>query len=149
MTYTIGEIAKQLQMTPSTSRYYEKEGLLPFIERSEGGVRIFRESDYAFLRVINCLKATGMQIKDIRRFIQMIAEGDNTINERLELFRKRKAEVERQMEELQDILDVINYKCWFYEVAQKHNDSEYPSTLPDEALPPDMRATRRKLHHRD
>lgn len=45
MTYTVGEIAKKLNIAPSALRYYDKEGLLPFVERSNGGIRIFREED--------------------------------------------------------------------------------------------------------
>ena len=51
MTYTIGDMAQKLNVAPSTLRYYDKEGLLPFVERSNGGVRIFKDEDYAFMRI--------------------------------------------------------------------------------------------------
>ena len=69
MLYTVGEMAKRLQVAPSTLRYYDKEGLLPFLERSNGGIRMFRESDFEWLSIIACLKQTGMPIKDIKTFI--------------------------------------------------------------------------------
>lgn len=69
MFYTIGEAAKMLGVAPSALRYYDKEGLLPFVERSESGLRMFTESDMDWLKVIQCLKATGMTIKGIRTFI--------------------------------------------------------------------------------
>ena len=78
MLYTVGEMAKLMGVAPSTLRYYDKEGLLPFVERSEGGIRVFKESDYEWLKVIECLKKTGMQLKDIRSFILMAMEGDST-----------------------------------------------------------------------
>lgn len=56
MVYTVGEMAKLLGVTASTFRYYDKEGLLPFVERSSGGIRMFRESDIEWLRVIECMK---------------------------------------------------------------------------------------------
>ncbi|MFR2822009.1 MAG: MerR family DNA-binding transcriptional regulator [Thomasclavelia sp.] len=56
MSYTIGEIAKMLNVSPSTIRYYDKEGLLPFVERTKGGIRIFKDKDYEFLKIIHCLK---------------------------------------------------------------------------------------------
>ena len=101
MPYTIGQMAEKLGVAPSTLRYYDKEGLLPFVERTAGGIRIFSDGDLETLKIINCLKDTGMQIKDIRNFMAMVVEGDSTIDDRLELFRKRKEQVERQMEELQ------------------------------------------------
>ena len=62
MYYTVGEMAKRLGVAPSTLRYYDQEGLLPFVERSEGGIRVFKESDYEWLQVIGCLKKTGMPL---------------------------------------------------------------------------------------
>ena len=56
MIYTVGEMAKMLDVPASTLRYYDKEGLLPFVERSPGGIRMFRESDYSWLKIISCLK---------------------------------------------------------------------------------------------
>ena len=71
MPYTIGQMAEKLGVAPSTLRYYDKEGLLPFVERTAGGIRIFSDGDLETLKIINCLKDTGMQIKDIRNFISM------------------------------------------------------------------------------
>lgn len=56
MLYTIGEMAKRLSMPTSTLRYYDKEGLLPFLERSNSGIRMFKETDFEWLKVIDCLK---------------------------------------------------------------------------------------------
>ncbi|MGM9597873.1 MAG: MerR family transcriptional regulator [Eubacteriales bacterium] len=114
MVYTIGEMAKLLGVAPSTLRYYDKEGLLPFMERSGGGMRVFTDKDYEILKIIHCLKASGMQIKDIREFIRLVSLGDESIDARLELFRKRRLEVEKQMAELRETLDVVNFKCWYY-----------------------------------
>ena len=65
MTYTVGEIAKKLNVAPSTLRYYDKEGLLPFVERSVGGIRVFHDEDMDWLELIECMKHTGMPIKEI------------------------------------------------------------------------------------
>jgi len=56
MLYTVGEMAKRLGIAPSTLRFYDKEGLLPFVERSSGGMRMFKDSDYEWLQIIECLK---------------------------------------------------------------------------------------------
>lgn len=145
MMYTVGEMAKQLGVAPSTLRYYDKEGLLPFLERSENGVRMFKESDYEFLKIIGCLKSTGMQLKDIRKFIFMVMKGDESIDERLELFRKQKKEVEKQMAQLQEILDTVNFKCWYYETAKKAGTTAVPDNMPSEDLPEELRKVRGKL----
>ena len=74
MPYTIGQMAEKLGVAPSTLRYYDKEGLLPFVERTAGGIRIFSDGDLETLKIINCLKDTGMQIKDIRNFMAMVVD---------------------------------------------------------------------------
>lgn len=89
MVYTIGEMAKLLNIAPSTLRFYDKSGLLPFVERSGGGVRIFKDSDYEWLKIIECLKKTGMPLKDIKAFVLMAMDGDSTIEQRLELIKNR------------------------------------------------------------
>lgn len=99
MLYTVGEMAKKLDVAPSALRYYDKEGLLPFMERSQSGIRMFKDADYEWLQIINCLKKTGMPLKDIREFIYMAMAGDETIDERLELFKKQKKVIENQIAE--------------------------------------------------
>ncbi len=145
MVYTIGEMAKLLGVAPSTLRYYDKEGLLPFMERSGGGMRVFTDKDYEILKIIHCLKASGMQIKDIREFIRLVSLGDESIDARLELFRKRRLEVEKQMAELRETLDVVNFKCWYYETAQKAGTTAVPDGMTDDELPEDMRQIRARL----
>ena len=90
MLYTVGEIAKILHIPASTLRYYDKEGLLPLVERSKGGIRMFSDKDYEWLKVIECLKKSGLSIKEIRTFIDMVERGDDSLSERLALFRSRK-----------------------------------------------------------
>ena len=69
MCYSIGEVSDMLGVAPSTLRYYDKEGMLPFIKRTSGGVREFRKEDLEWLRIIECLKKTNMSIKEIKQFI--------------------------------------------------------------------------------
>lgn len=116
-TYTIKEAANLLNLTPTTLRYYDKEGLLPFIGRKESGYRMFSEGDIMMLRVIECLKKTGMPLKEIRQFALWCTQGDASLQERYEMFLERKKVVEQQMAELQETLDLINHKCWYYETA--------------------------------
>lgn len=149
MTYTIGEMAKLLDVAPSALRYYDKEGLLPFMERTENGIRIFKDSDYEILKIIHCLKSTGMQIKEIKEFINLVLQGDESIDARLELFRKRKFELEKQMADLQETMDTVNYKCWYYETAKKAGTTSVPDNMSDDELPEDMRKIRAKIRNRN
>lgn len=145
MAYTIGEMSKMLNVSSSTIRYYDKEGLLPFVERTEGGIRVFKEKDYEFLKIIHCLKATGMQIKDIRKFILLVIQGDKTVDARLKLFQNQKNEVEKQIQQLEEALDTIKFKCWYYETAKVVGNTEFVDSIPDEELPEDLRVIRQKI----
>ena len=145
MVYTIGEMAQMLDVPASTLRYYDKEGLLPFVERSNGGMRVFKTADYEWLQIIGCLKKTGMSLKDIRKFIYLVMQGDASIRERLELFEKRKQEVERQLEEIKETLNTINYKCWFYETAKAAGTVEVHDNLSIEDIPDEYQDVVKKL----
>ena len=130
--YSIKEISEILGLPASTIRYYDKQGLLPFIERSEGGYRRFSEEDLGLLKIIECLKKTGMPIKEILQFIRWLQQGDASLRERYEMFLERRKAVEKQIEQLQETMKVIEYKCWYYETALKagtesvHSDTFSP-----------------------
>lgn len=145
MIYTVGEMAKKIGVAPSTLRYYDKEGLLPFVERSSGGIRVFKEVDYEWLKVIECLKKTGMPLKDIKTFIEMAVQGDETIDERLELIKKQRNEVSKQIAELQETMDTLNFKCWYYETAKSAGTTAVPRGMKLEELPEEFREIRKKL----
>ena len=86
MAYTVGEAAKQINVATSTLRYYDKEGLLPFVERSDGGIRLFKPEDISMLKTIECLKKTGMPIKEIKHFIDCcVGSLSNSVKGRSEL----------------------------------------------------------------
>lgn len=125
---------KELNVTAYTPRYYDKEGLMPFVERTASGQRLFKESDLAALKVIECLKSTGMQIKEIKTFIDWVMDGDATLRQRFDMFMERKAIVEKQMEELKQTMELVEHKCLYYKTAleagteyiHKNNKIEIP-----------------------
>ena len=135
MLYTVGEMARFLNISASTLRYFDKEGLLPFVERSNSGIRMFSDKDYEWLKIIECLKKSGLSIKEIRSYIDMTKRGDDSLEERLQLFEERKKDVERQMKELQETLDLLKYKCWYYEMAIQDQSEERVRSLSAEELP--------------
>ena len=145
MIYTVGEMAKMLGIPSSTLRYYDKEGLLPFVERSPGGVRMFQEKDYELLKIIECLKKAGMSIKDIKTYIELTLQGNDTIEQRLELFKNQKNVLLAQMASLQSTLDVLDYKCWFYETAKKAGTTDVPQNMTLDEIPEKYRNIRCNL----
>lgn len=120
MNYTIAQVAEKFGLTTHTIRYYDKEGLLPFVERTESGIRNFKESDFESLTIITCLKQTGMPVKQIREFIELCQEGDASVKKRLALFQQQKKNIEAQIELYKKHLEKVNFKIWYYSTAAKH-----------------------------
>ncbi len=145
MLYTVGEMAKKLGVAPSTLRYYDKEGLLPFVERSGGGMRVFRDEDFEWLQVIGCLKKAGMKLTDIKSFIEMAMQGDETISERLDLIIAQRKEVESQIEALNKTLATLEFKEWYYTTAKKDGTTDRVRNMPPHELPEQFREIRKEL----
>lgn len=117
MTYTISQAAEKAGISVYTLRYYDKEGLMPFLDKLEDGTRVFKDSDFAWLRTITCLKDTGMSIKEIREFVGLCMGGDRTLKERLFIIRRHQEQFERQMEQMERHRKTIQWKVRYYETA--------------------------------
>lgn len=144
MYYTVSEISKKVNLSPHTLRFYAKEGLLPFVERNERGIRLFKEDDFESLNMIECLKKSGMSIKEIKTFMDWCMQGDETIDQRLSMFREQRQKVTAQIAELKETLDLINYKCWYYETAQAAGTCTIHNSLKPEDIPEDILKLKKK-----
>ena len=114
MSYTINQVATMFDISAYTIRFYDKEGLLPFVSRNKSGNREFTESDLNLFKIIYCLKNTGMQIKDIKKYIDLCMEGTDTINVRQKLLTEHRNEIMKQMEGLKENLSLIDAKIEIY-----------------------------------
>ena len=143
--YTIGQVSEQFDLPVSTLRYYDKEGLFPALTRTSG-IRRFGEQELEALRVIECLKRSGLEIKEIKQFMEWCQEGSRTYELRKQLFERQKAAVEKEMEKMQETLDMLTFKCFYYEQAIKDgNEDGIHSMLPDK-LPADIQAAYDNSH---
>lgn len=122
MEYQIKEFSSMTGLSSHTLRYYEKEGLLPSVQRNHHGVRSFSDQDLERIKLINCLKVTGMPIKEIRQFITLCQQGESTFVDRLALLQERKKVVLQQLADLERSLEHIDFKIEYYEsaVQSKH-----------------------------
>lgn len=129
--YTIGQVSEMFQLPISTLRYYDKEGLFPNMERISG-IRRFQEQQIEALRLIECLKKSGLEIKDIKQFMEWCTKGSETYAQRRELFLRQKEVVEEEIARLEKTLDMLKFKCWYYEEAMKAgNEDRIHEMLPD------------------
>ncbi|MCM3601787.1 MerR family transcriptional regulator [Robertmurraya korlensis] len=110
MNYTIGQIAKMKDLSISQLRYYDNQGLLPFLKRTEKGDRVFNEDALNFLELIICLKNTGMPIKEIKQFVDWSMNGDYTTPQRLEMIKQHEITVLQLIQETEENLKRIQKK---------------------------------------
>lgn len=144
--YSIGEVAKMFNVSISTLRFYDKEGLLLNLEKTSSGVRKFNDKNIESLRVIECLKKSGLQIKDIKNFMYLCSLGDETIKERLDLFLKQKENVENKIKELENSLNMINFKCWYYSEAMKDKTEKRVKKITLNDMPKEIKNYYEKAH---
>lgn len=145
--YTIGQISEMFGIPVSTLRYYDREGLFPDMQRTSG-IRRFTEKEIDILRVIECLKMSGLELKEIRQFIKWCQEGSQTYEKRYDLFQKRKAAVEAELEQMKKVLDMICFKCWYYGQAMKDGSEERLIQMLPDKLPEEIQAIYDHAHEK-
>lgn len=143
--YTIGQVAEMFGLPISTLRYYDKQGLFPNMERASG-IRRFSEAEIEALRVIECLKKTGMEIKNIRQFMDWCAEGPSTYPQRKAMFEAQRAHMEAELEQMNRTLDMLKFKCWYYEQAIKDGSEDRLKALIPDRLPEEIRKAYENAH---
>lgn len=137
--YTIGQISKMFNIPISTLRYYDKEGLFPNLERSSD-IRKFSEKELEALRVIECLKKSGLEIKEIKLFMEWCSQGSSTYKLRKNLLLKQRETVEREIQKLEKALAMIRFKCWYYEQAVQDGTEERLNKMLPNSLPAEIQA---------
>lgn len=115
MTYTIKEVAQKTGLSIYTLRFYDKQGLLPFVMRNEAGYRTFTESDLSIIHTICCLKNTDMKISDIRQYVDYVMAGSATIGKRIKLLSAQRAKALAKQQQLTENLKEIDYKLNIYQ----------------------------------
>jgi len=143
LPYTIKQISQKTGLPASTLRYYDSQGLLPELKRDNNNIRVFTDNDISSIKLINCLKRSGLSIRDIKNFLDMLREGDGTLNERLAIFHNRRDILREELKNLQEVLNVIEYKCWFYERACEAGTT---SGIKESDIPEKFRSARDILH---
>lgn len=143
--YTIGQVSELFHIPISTLRYYDKEGLFPEIQRTSG-IRRFGEKEIDALRVIECLKKSGLEIKDIKQFMEWCIQGSETYPQRLNLFLRQRRQVEAEIAHMNRVLDMLKFKCWYYEEALKDGNEDRVTRMKPEDMPEEIRRAYENSH---
>ena len=117
MHYTIKRVSEMTGLSIPTLRFYDKEGLLPDLQRKESGYRIFSDQDLEAIDLIECFKQSGLTIREIRHFMSLVKQGDVTLAERLAIFRAHVERLKGKAAALQAALEHSQSTLEFYEIA--------------------------------
>jgi DNA-binding transcriptional MerR regulator len=111
---TVKEAAERLSIPPSTIRYYDDQGLFPFVERDENGYRLFKEDEVFWIELIQCMRSMGMSVKTLRHVAHLHMQGEETLDERVQIFEEhqeklqnRKKEIDAAMGELETMIKTL------------------------------------------
>ncbi|WP_226003237.1 MerR family transcriptional regulator [Paenibacillus sp. BJ-4] len=112
--FTIGHLAEKSNLSIHTIRFYEKEGLIPFIERSPTGFRLYEDEHIEWLRFICCLRETGMSISKLKNFVELTVQGEETTDQRVNMLKDQRIFIEKQVDTLLQYISMINHKIDMY-----------------------------------
>ena len=144
--YTIGQVSQMFGLPISTLRYYDKQGLFPNMERVSG-IRKFSDSEMEALRVIECLKKSGLEIKDIKQFMDWCVEGASTYPQRKALVEKQRERLEAELVHMNKVLDMLKFTCCYYEQATRYGSEDQVQSMIPDGLPEDVRRAYENAHH--
>jgi len=114
-TYTMMETCREVDMSYDTLKFYCNEGLIPYVKRDKNNRRYFDEQDVAWIKSLGCLKQCGMSLAEMRDYIDLVLQGNDTIPERKEILKEKRKALEEQMAEIQKSIAYIDWKQNLYD----------------------------------
>ncbi|MBE2223894.1 MAG: MerR family transcriptional regulator [Anaerolineae bacterium] len=113
----ISEVSEQSGVSADTLRYYERIGLIPPVNRNGSGIRDYNDIDMKRVAFIKCMRNAGLPIEVLSEYVELVQQGDNTIEARQEILKEQRRQLAAKMEEMQETLDLLDYKISVYESA--------------------------------
>ena len=138
--YTVKEVAEIMELSTYTIRYYDNTGLIPGVDRSDGNIRLFSDYNVSWLKLVHCLRATGLSVEGVKHYIDMCQKGDSTIPERAELIFQQEKILREQLKCLQKQMEVLKYKKNYYKnlLATGQRDRCNPKNPPEVLVEPEI-----------
>lgn len=112
---TITEVSKKFDISQDTLRYYERIGLIPYVNRNKSGIRDYTEEDCNWVEFIKCMRGAGLPIEVLIEYVALFQQGDETIEDRKELLTEQRSKLIKKIEDMNTTLQRLNYKIQRYE----------------------------------
>ncbi len=120
----ISEVSERCGISSDTLRYYERIGLIPPVNRNNGGIRDYDEMDVKRVEFIKCMRSAGLSISVLIEYVGLVQHGDKTIEARKGILKEQREQLVAKMEEMQETLDLLDYKISVYEDALLKREQE-------------------------
>lgn len=114
---TIKEVSEKYGISQDTLRYYERVGMIPPVNRTDGGIRNYTEDDLRWVSLAKCMRSAGLPVEAMIEYVQLYQEGDSTIPDRLQLLIDQREVLLEQRKQIDETLNRLNYKISRYEKA--------------------------------
>ena len=122
--YTVKEVAKIMNVSEHTVRYYDNEGLIPFVTRTQSNIRMFSDYDLSWFRTVHCLRATNLSINDIKKYIELCLKGNKTIPQRAKIIFNQEKNLKEHLKQLQEQMKVLQIKKKYYTNLLKNKSKD-------------------------
>jgi len=122
--YTIKQVAEIMDISAHTLRFYDNEGLFPYVSRNDNNIRVFSEHDLEWVRIVQCLRDTDMPLADIRHYIDLCKQGRDTVEERYHIILEQKQRAEQELVSMHKRLEILDKKTMYYQKALQENKAD-------------------------
>ena len=113
--YTVKEVSHMMKISAHTIRYYDNEGLIPFVSRTESNIRLFSDYTLSWLKIVHYLRTTNLSISDIKKYVYLSLNGNKTIKQRAEIIFAQEKKLKEQLNELQCQIEILRKRKKHYE----------------------------------
>ena len=115
MDYSIKEVAEKFNISPYTLRYYEREGLIPSVQRNDNGRRVYTDIDLGWLQIVCCMRATGMSISYVKNYTELCTNEKDTLEERRKIMLEQKEIIKEEIKKYTELLELVDMKLDYYD----------------------------------
>lgn len=112
---TIAEVAKEYNISADTLRYYERIGLLPAVNRTQGGIRDYNEADCRWVEFIKCMRSAGLSVEALTEYVMLAQKGESTFEQRKQILIEQREHLRQRIQDLQESLERLNFKISNYD----------------------------------
>ncbi|HEX9025451.1 MAG TPA: MerR family transcriptional regulator [Clostridium sp.] len=122
MSYSIKEVSQKYNLSTYTLRYYEREGLLPTVQRNDNNKRFYTDIDLGWIEMICCMRSTGMSISYIKNYINLCVKGNDTLSERRKIMLGQREIIKEHLKKYNDLLELVDMKLDYYDKKVSKNE---------------------------